>query len=140
MSVAVALQKAVFDALRADPAVSGLIAGRVYDRVPADSQGNVTATFPYVSFGPYDFVSDDAECIDAGEHTLQVDVWSRAVGRVEAKQVTDAVRLALHSHEADLGVYALVEMRVDFTQVIGDPDGLTSHGIVRIVAMIEEPA
>ncbi len=133
MSVAVALQDAVLNALKADATVAGLIVGRVYDRIPA------TAKFPYVSLGPYDFASDDAECIDAGEHTLQVDVWSQKVGRVEAKQITDAVRRALHKHEADLGAYALVEMRVDFTQVIGDPDGLTSHGIVRVTAMIEEP-
>lgn len=142
MSVAVALQKAVFDALRADATVSGLIAGRVYDRIPGEDQRTAATgeSFPYISFGPYDFVSDDAECVDAGEHTLQVDVWSREVGRVEAKQITDAVRRALHRHEADLGAYALVEMRVDFAQVIGDPDGLTSHGIVRVTAMIEEPA
>lgn len=134
MSASVALQKLVFDALRADATVSAQIAGRVYDRVPAEP------TFPYASFGAYDFVSDDADCIDAGEHTLQVDVWSRAVGRVQAKQITDAVRHALHGHEADMGTYGLVEMRADFAQVIGDPDGLTSHGIVIVTAMIEEPA
>lgn len=133
MSVSAQLQKTIFDALRSDPAVSAQIGARVYDRVP-DSP-----SFPYVSFGPYDFVSDDAECIIAGEHTIQIDVWSRAVGRVQAKQITDAVRRALHGHEAEMGDYGLVETRADFARVIGDPDGLTSHGIVTVTALIEEP-
>jgi hypothetical protein len=134
MSVAVALQKLIFDTLRAEAAVSAFVGLRVYDRVPAEP------SFPYLSFGAYDFVSDDSDCIDAGEHILQVDVWSRAVGRVQAKQITDSVRRALHGLDADMGPYGLVEMRVDFAQVIGDPDGLTSHGIVTVTAMIEEPA
>ncbi|MGF7005799.1 DUF3168 domain-containing protein [Aminobacter sp. BE322] len=133
MSVAVALQKLVHDALRADTAVAAQIAGRVYDRVPE------APAFPYVSFGAYDFVADDAECIYAGEHTLQVDIWSRAVGRVQAKQITDAVRRTVHGYEADMGAFGLVEMRAAFAQVIGDPDGVTSHGIVTVTAMIEEP-
>ncbi|MBD9372112.1 DUF3168 domain-containing protein [Rhizobium sp. ARZ01] len=140
MSVAVELQKMVFAALKADASVSSLIGGRVYDRIPTGTNGKVTATFPHVGFGPYDFVSDDADCITAGEHTLQIDIWSRAVGRGEAKQITDAVRRALHGYEADMGVYRLVEMRTDFARVIGDPDGLTSHGIVTVTAVIEEPA
>jgi hypothetical protein len=133
MSVSVALQKLVFDALRADAGLNGMIGGRVYDRV-LDAP-----TFPYVSFGAYDFVSDDADCITAGDHTLQVDIWSRAVGKVEAKQITDRARRILHGHEGDLGEYGLVDMRVDLAQVIGDPDGLTSHGILQVTASIEEP-
>lgn len=141
MSVAVALQKAIYSALRADAAVSAQIAGRVYDSVPAEEK-RVAATgaaFPYISFGSYDFVPDDADCISAGEHTLQIDVWSRAVGRVQAKQITDAVLRVLDGNDADMGDYGLVEMRVDVARVIGDPDGLTTHGIVTVTAMIEEP-
>ena len=134
MSVSVALQKLIFDTLRAEAVVTSLIGSRVYDRVPEGP------TFPYVSFGAYDFVSDESDCIDAGEHTLQIDVWSRSVGRVQAKQITDAVRRSLHGLDADMGAFGLVEMRADFAQVIGDPDGLTSHGIVTVTAMIEEPA
>jgi hypothetical protein len=38
-----------------------------------------------------------------------------------------------------MGDYGLVEMRVDLAQVVSDPDGLTSHGIVQVTALIEEP-
>jgi len=133
MSASIAFQKLVYDALRADAELAGLIGGRIYDRVPDKLR------FPYVSFGAHDFVLDDADCILAGTHTLQVDVWSRAVGKVDAKTITDAVRRLLNGYEADMGDFGLVEMRVELAQVLADPDGLTSHGIVQVTAMIEEP-
>lgn len=139
MSVSAALQKLLYDALRADAGVSAMVGGRVYDRIPTDGAGKVTAAYPHIGFGAYDFVPDDSDCIFAGEHTIQLDIWSRAVGKVEAKTITDAVRRLLRDYEADMGDYGLVEMRVDLAQVIGDPDGLTSHGIVQVTALIEEP-
>lgn len=134
MSVSAELQKLLYDTLRADTAVSGFVNGRVYDSVPA------SPTFPYISFGPYDFVPDDADCIAAGEHTLQLDIWSNAIGRVEAKRITDAVRRALHEKSAVIPEYPVVQMRVVMTQVLPDPDGKTSHGVVQVTASIEEPA
>jgi len=139
MSASAALQKLFYEALRANAGVSAMVGDRVYDHVPADGAGKVTAEFPYISFGAYDFVPDDSDCIYAGEHTVQIDIWSRAVGKVEAKTITDAVRRLLRDYEADMGDYGLVEMRVDLAEVIGDPDGLTSHGIVQVTALIEEP-
>lgn len=133
MSVSVAFQKLLFDALRADRGMKDLISGRMYDRVPKEP------TFPYGAFGAYDFVPDEAECIYSGEHTQQLDFWSRAVGRVEAKQMVDAARRCVNDIEADMGEYGLVHIRVGLVRVIGDPDGLTSHGIVQVTATIEEP-
>jgi hypothetical protein len=139
MSVSAALQKLLYDALRTDAGVSAMVDGRVYDHIPADEQGSVTAAYPHIGFGAYDFVPDDSDCIFSGEHTIQIDIWSRAVGKVEAKTITDAVRRLLRDYEADMGDFGLVEMRVDLAQVIGDPDGLTSHGILQVTALIEEP-
>lgn len=139
MSVSAALQKLLYDAMRADAGISTMVAGRVYDHIPTDAAGKVTAAFPHIGFGAHDFVTDDADCIYAGEHTIQLNIWSRAVGRIEAKTITDAVRRLLHGYEADMGDFGLVEMRVDLAQVIGDPDGLTSHGIVQVATLIEEP-
>lgn len=133
MSVASALQKLIRDRLRATPAVSNAIGGRVYDSVPKDP------IFPYLSFGSYDFVPDDSDCIFAGVHTQMLDIWSRKVGRVECKDITEAVRRVLRGYETDLGDCGLVGIEIDFADVIMDPDGLTAHGRVQIRAMIEEP-
>lgn len=132
MSASAELQKLVLDTLHATPAVTALIGTRIYDTVPKG------AVQPYVSFGPVDIVEDGADCIASGEHTLQLDVWSRAVGKVEAKRIVDAIKKALHNRQLTMQNNALVEMSVDFRSVIGDPDGLTSHGIVRVTALIEE--
>lgn len=129
------LQKLLFTTLTTNGQVMAL-AGGVYDRVPADPYKAKTA---YVSFGPSDVVDDGADCIISGEHTFQLDVWSKAVGQVEAKRIVDLIYKALHEQELQLTENALAEIRVDFRRVFVDPDGLTSHGVVTVTASIEEP-
>ncbi|MDK1489377.1 DUF3168 domain-containing protein [Sinorhizobium sp. 7-81] len=134
MSASAELQKLLFDTLKADAAVMALAAG-VYDRVPADPFGDKTA---YVSFGPADVVDDSAECVIAGEHTIQLDAWSKAVGQVECKRLVDLIYKALHEQSLELAENALAEIRVDFRRVFLDPDPLITHGVVTITARIEE--
>ncbi len=107
---------------------------RVFDRVP-----NAGDTAPYITFGPSDEVEDDAECISSSVHSLQIDVWSEQQGGFkECKEVTYAVKKALHDVSIDLPTHALVEMRVTQRRHFRDPDGITSHGVVTVEAMIEE--
>jgi hypothetical protein len=68
-----------------------------------------------------------------------VDVWSKAVGQVEAKNIVDLIYRTLHEAELVLSVNALAEIRVDFRRVFTDSDGLTTHGVVSVTASIEEP-
>ncbi len=133
MSVSAELQKLIFDRLKSVSAVTAFVGNRIYDNVPPN------ADFPYISFGSHDFVPDDADCIFSGEHTFLLNVWSRKPGRVEAKQIVDEVRRALRRYDADMGAYGLLEMDIDFADVIMDGDGLTARGRVQIRALIEEP-
>ena len=133
MSASAELQKLVRTLLLADTRVTGFIGERVFDERPEG------AAYPFIEFGPSDVVEDGADCIDSGEHTLQLDVWSRAPGHVEAKRLVDAVKTCLHQREASLDDYALVEMTVDFRRVFDDPDGKTKHGVVTLRALVEEP-
>ncbi|UYE95873.1 hypothetical protein KNLIENLN_00061 [Sinorhizobium phage NV1.1.1] len=134
MSASAELQKLLFTTLTGTAGIMAL-AGGVYDRVPADPYKTKTA---YVSFGPSDVVDDSADCITSGEHTFQLDVWSKAVGQVEAKRLVDLIYNALHEQELQLTENALAEIRVDFRRVFVDPDGLTTHGVVTVTASIEE--
>lgn len=134
MSASAELQKLIYDTLRANTPVMAL-AGGVYDRVPTDAYKGKTA---FISFGPSDVVDDGADCIASGEHTFQLDVWSKAVGQVEAKRLVDLIHKALHEQELSLADNALVEIRVDFRRVFLDPDGLTTHGVASVTALIEE--
>lgn len=134
-SAALELQGAIVARLKAFAPLAAFVAGRVYDRIPA----NAPAIFPYVSFGPEDHVQDDAECISGTEITIQIDAWSQAVGRPEVKKVAEAVRSALHNADLPLSDNALVSLEHRQTRLLTDPDGLTSHAALEFVAFIEQP-
>lgn len=127
------LQKAIFDLLKANPAVTALVNGRIYDRVPENPQ------FPYVSFGTFTETTDDAECIDGFDITIQLSAWSRAVGFPECRQITEAVRNALPKDGVELPTNALVTFSHRITRMISDPDGLTSQGAMTFEAFVEQP-
>ena len=127
------LQKLIYDRLTGNPAVSALIGTRVYDRVPDNP------TFPYVSFGPFDELSDNADCIDGFEVTLQLDVWSRSVGFPECRKIVDAVRKALPDDGMTLPDNALATFNHRTSRIFRDPDGLTSHGAMTFEAFVEQP-
>jgi len=127
------LQGAITPRLKSFAGVTAIIGQRVYDPVPEN------ATFPYVSFGPDDIVSDNAECITTFEHTIQIDCWSRKPGFSEVKRLANEVRLALHGYEFDLSSNALVLFEHRITRAFRDPDGLTSHAAVTFTAITEQP-
>lgn len=134
MSASAALQKLIYDTLKADVAVMALVNG-VYDSVPSDAWGERNA---YISFGTIDVVEDDAECITGGSFAMNIDCWSRQVGSVHCKRIVDAVKAALHNLDAELPNHGLVQMRVTLRRVFADPDGKTMHGVVTVEADIEE--
>ena len=45
------MQVRIVTALKASADVAALVGNRIYDRVPM-TDGKITATFPYISFGP----------------------------------------------------------------------------------------
>ncbi|MDK4727470.1 DUF3168 domain-containing protein [Rhizobium phaseoli] len=129
------LQKLVYDTLRLNADIAATVGG-VYDRVPSDPYKTKTS---YISFGPSDTVDDGADCVTSGLNTIQVDIWSMAVGQVETKRLVHLVTKALHLQELALTDNALAEIRVEFSRVFTDSDGLTTHGLVSVTASIEEP-
>jgi hypothetical protein len=135
MGPSIELQKLLYDTLRANAAIMAVVGG-VYDRVPTSPYGAKNA---YISFGPSDIVDDSADCVTSGVHSFQLDVWSKAVGQVEAKTIVDLIYRTLHEQELAMTDNALAEIRVDFRRVFTDSDGLTTHGVASVTASIEEP-
>lgn len=127
------LQGEIIKRLKADAGVAALVNGRVYDSVPAG------AVFPYVSYGPSDLVTDDAECLVAFDGFHQLDAWSRTPGYPEVKKVAEAVRRALHDAPLPLPTNALVFIEHRSTRYLRDPDGLTSHAVIQLETVIEHP-
>jgi hypothetical protein len=71
--------------------------------------------------------------------TIQLDVWSTdKAGRIEAKRICDLIIRTLNGVEAELEEGYAVDLRVVLAQVIDDPDGITSHGIVQVEALVDE--
>lgn len=135
MSVSAELQKLYFDTLSGDAAIMAIAAG-VFDRVPSSPFGTKTA---YITLGASDSTDDTAECIDGQEINTTIHCWSRAVGKVECKRLTDLVRRKLHRANLSLTENALVFFEVESTRVFDDPDGITTHGVVQVRAAVEEP-
>ena len=95
--VAAALQKAVYEILVTDPALTGLIGTQVFDTVPA---GPVPGT--YVALGPEE-VRDRSDATGKGAvHRFTVSVVSEADGFAAIKAVAAAVSDALAGAAATL--------------------------------------
>lgn len=126
------LQGAIVARLKATGAVTALVGQRIYDRVPDHP------TFPYISLGPDDVLSDDADCVTGFEITVQIDCWSRAVGFPEVKRVADEVRTALHGHDFSLATNAAVLFEHRITRTFRDPDGLTNHAAMTFESFVQK--
>ncbi|EJL57966.1 hypothetical protein PMI09_00671 [Rhizobium sp. CF122] len=135
------LQGAIVARLRTAAALADLVGARVYDAVPPESEriSKTGAAWPYVTVGEGDETSDDVDCVDGFEISLDVDVWSRATGFPQAKQISDEIRRALKSPELVLPQNVLVYFRHRQTRFLRDPDGLTSHAVMTFEAFAEQP-
>lgn len=130
------LQFAIVDRLVA----TGLAGGRIYDDVPPKERriADTGAAWPYVSMGPSDELSDDADCIDSFEITFQVDCWSADVGYTEVRELANAVRRALDDEDFQLAENAMVSFRHRITRYMRD-DAKTSHAAMTFTALVEQP-
>jgi hypothetical protein len=127
-----ALQQSIFARLTADAALTALLGGpRVHDDVPQASP------FPYISFG-HSLVRDwSTGSEDGSEHVVTLHVWSQGKGKKEAHEIMDAVRSALHDQALSLAGHRLVNLRHELSEARREPDGDTTHGIVRYRAVTE---
>jgi len=129
-----ALQQSIFAVLAADATLVALLGGpRVYDDVPQAS------AFPYLTFG-HSLVRDwSTGSEDGSEHVVTLHVWSQEKGKKEAHEIMGAVRTALHDQALSLAGHRLVNLRHELSEARREPDGDTTHGIVRYRA-VTEPA
>jgi hypothetical protein len=132
------MQGVLITRLKAYSALTAIVGSKVYDEPPAEQNGTVPpATYPYVSIGPSNFVSEDADCISGGDFMIQVDAWSRGPGFPEVRRVADAVRKAVRGHTFTLTTNALVDFehwRTDYVR-----DGTLHHASIRFTGIVEQP-
>ena len=121
MSLGLAIQKAVFDKLNNDAAVTAL--------APVLDDVDESQSFPYVSIGEdvineWDTVSDSG-----GDASITIHVWSRYKGRKQAKEIMGKVYDSLHRQQLTAAGYDVVMSNFETETSFLDSDGLTRHGV-----------
>lgn len=103
MSAASALQKAIYERLSGDVALTALIGGNaVTDRRPS------APTSPLVVIAGIDS-SDHSTATEPGEeHSVMLDIWSDAAGHRQVQAIAAVVRAALHDAALALNGHRLV--------------------------------
>ena len=119
------LQGTVYNALLAStPLTTALGGNNIYDFVPEGT------TFPYVKVGDQTMVDDGTKDKKGSDFTLMIHTFSRYRGSKEIKNIMSLVYDVLH--ESSLSVSgAFNNMRFEFSDIIKESDGLTTHGVQR---------
>lgn len=125
------LQSAIVAALKANPAVAALVAGRVYDEVPSG------ATKPYVTLGQPQVLPDRADCIDGADVNFPIHGWAAGPQSVIVKRLGKAIAAALDNASLSLSGHRAVLVEVDQIEYLDDPDALTKHAVVSIRVLTE---
>lgn len=128
------LQERVFATLRTSAAVTAKVGPRIFDRVPDAPPPNAPqqrAIFPHIVIGEDELNDDSDGCGVAFEAIVTVHVFSRAVGKAEAKTIGAAVRAALDAQLEISGVACRDDdSHFRSARYFTEPDGLTTHGVL----------
>ena len=124
-----ALQKTVFDALDGDSTLQSLVTD-VFDFVPENT------AFPYVKIGEETAVDNGTKTLQGNEHTLVIHTFSRYRGSKETKEIMSRIYALLHESSLTISGASLVNLRFEFSDIIKENDGLTTHGLQRFRAMV----
>jgi hypothetical protein len=129
--VTVEIQQAVYNRLRATPAVVSAVTG-IFDEVP---QGQA---YPYIAIGEDTVAEWDTDTFTGFEATLTLHTWSRKAGRLECKTIMDRVYGTLHRETFDIDGGIVVLCNVEFQETFLEADGVTRHGVQRVRLVIQE--
>ena len=119
-----ALQQTVFNALDQSSTLQNLVTD-VYDFVPEGT------AFPYVKIGEQTMVDNGTKDKKGSDFTIEVHTFSRYRGSVEIKNIMSVVYDILHESSLSVSGASLINMRFEFSDIIKENDGLTTHGVQR---------
>lgn len=124
-----ALQEAIYSALNVSAITTDLNCAVVNE--PTNDQ-----SYPFIQIGD-DRVDDYSTKVeDGGEYELNFDVWSQYKGSKECKQIMDKIHDLLHDSNVSVTGFNLVNIQLDYSDILRDPDGVTRHGVMRFRAII----
>lgn len=124
------LQKTIFDTLSGDSTITSTYGANVYDYVPDNS------SFPYIKVGEETSVDNGTKTLQGNEHTLVIHTFSQYRGSKEVKNIMSRIYALLHESSLSVSGASLVNLRFEFSDVIKENDGLTTHGLQRFRAVV----
>jgi uncharacterized protein DUF3168 len=108
------------------------VSGRIYDGVPSNP------VKPYISFGPFQMLPEHGDCLNGGEVFMTLDAWAAGPSTVQVKDIGAAIAADLDEAPIVLdGGQRLVDISIEQTQYLRDPDGLTAHAVITVHAWTE---
>ncbi len=132
-AVSAALQSAIYTHLMADPTLTGLVGGAIYDNAPS---GSLPET--YVSLGPED-VRDKSDKTGYGAlHMVTISVISEAAGFETAKLVGAAISDALQGASLSLSRGSLCFINFERASARRVGTGETRRIDLRFSARVED--
>lgn len=132
---ALALQKGLRAALVANAGVSAIVSTRIFDEPPQN------VVFPYLRFGDITPSAFDTDTALGSLVDISIEANSRsASGRVEAVQIVEAVKEALHRKETMVTVtgFTLVELIFETYNATRDTDGRGYTAVIVLRAILEK--
>ncbi|WP_185802974.1 DUF3168 domain-containing protein [Pontivivens nitratireducens] len=128
------LQKALRVVLAASEGVTDLVpAASILDR------NQRPAPRPSIIMGETDLrvLSSFDRSVWSVSHTLHV--WTREPSTEQAKRILSAISQAVRSERPNLDAgYSLADWRIELVRALRDPDGETTHGVLTIMATVQE--
>jgi hypothetical protein len=129
------LQKAVVALLTANADIQSLLgtAPRIYEEVPTPP-----VTFPYIVVGSGQVLDASVEDSTQIDVIVTINVWSKAPGFAEAKQIAAVIKVALHERQASLALQecSCSAMRFQSAHDQRDPDGISKQIIMSFKAHV----
>ncbi len=132
-SYALALQKSLVAALKADAGVTALVGARVYDQPPQ------TATRPYIRIGGIEPRPLRTDGKSAASLTFAIEAHSRPLtsGRVEATRCAEAIVAALNEAALTVAGFDTVQVHWQTQTVAQDSDGESYTAIAAFTALLD---
>lgn len=135
MEPSLELQKAIRLRLVASSALTSLVsAANIVDR------NGTPAVFPCILLGEGQTVHGGDIARRRHEVFVDLHIWQKETGLVFSKQVAGAIRDALADSRWIATGLNVADLRVISSRFMRDPNGIHSHGVLSLTALVSEVA
>lgn len=124
MLASLGIQSAIFTKLTDDSTLMGLVTG-VFDSLPSGQ------TFPYVVLGEDTETAANTLASIGREVTVTIHIFSQYAGTKEAKQIAGRIIDLIERRTLSASGITTYSAVLDLCQFFTDPDGVTTHGVLR---------